>query len=115
MTILEFRAIKLSKSCFNSYIIFNPINMRNIKIVLLSIGMISFIACSSNDDDLTKNANCYDCAANLVIPLPVAYCDNADGTADVTTLGITETVDLQGVPFEDFMTTVKAVTSCSKN
>ena len=115
MIILEFRAIKLSNSCFNSYIIFNPIIMRNIKIVLLSIGMILFIACSSNDDDLTINANCYDCAANLVIPLPVAYCDNADGTADVTTLGITETVDLQGVPFEDFMTTVKAVTSCSNN
>ena len=89
--------------------------MRNIKIVLLSIGMISFIACSSNDDDLTKNANCYDCAANLVIPLPVEYCDNGDGTADVTTLGISETVDLQGVSFEDFMTTIKAVTSCSKN
>jgi hypothetical protein len=89
--------------------------MRNIKIVLLCIGMISFIACSSNDDDLTKNANCYDCSANLTIPFPIDYCDNADGTVDVTTLGITETVDLQGVPFEDFMTTVKAVTSCSKN
>ena len=83
--------------------------MRNIKIALLSIAMISFIACSSNDDDL-KNANCYDCAANLLIPLPVAYCDNGDGTADVTTLGITETVDLQGEAFEDFMTAVKAVT-----
>jgi len=116
MIILEFRAIKLSKSCFNSYIIFNPINMRNIKIVLLSIGMISFIACSSNDDDLTKNANCYDCAANLLtIPFPVDYCDNSDGTVDVTTLGMTETVDLQGVSFEDFMTTIKAVTNCSKN
>ncbi len=88
--------------------------MRNIKIALLSIAMISFIACSSNDDDL-KNANCYDCAANLLIPLPVEYCDNGDGTADVTTLGITETVDLQGEAFEDFMTAVKAVTSCSKN
>ena len=89
--------------------------MRNIKIVLLSIGIISLMACSSNDDDLTKNANCYDCAANLVVPLPVEYCDNGDGTADWTTLGITETVDLQGVSFEDFMTTVKAITSCSKN
>ena len=88
--------------------------MRNIKIALLSIAMISFIACSSNDDDL-KNANCYDCAANLLIPLPVEYCDNGDGTADVTTLGITETVDLQGVSFEDFMSTIKAVTSCTKN
>ena len=88
--------------------------MRNIKIALLSIAMISFIACSSNDDDL-KNANCYDCAANLLIPLPVEYCDNGEGTADVTTLGITETVDLQGEAFEDFMTAVKAVTSCSKN
>ena len=115
MIILEFRAIKLSKSCFNSYIIFNPIIMKNIKILLLSIGMISFMACSTDDDDNLKNANCYDCAANLVVPLPVAYCDNGDGTADVTTLGISETVDLQGVSFEDFMTTVKAVTSCSKN
>jgi hypothetical protein len=88
--------------------------MRNIKIALLSIAMISLIACSSDDDEL-KNANCYDCAANLLIPLPVAYCDNGDGTADVTTLGITETVDLQGEAFEDFMTAVKAVTSCSKN
>jgi len=90
--------------------------MKNIKIALLSIAMISFLACSSNDDDLKNaNANCYDCNANLTIPLPVEYCDNADGTVDMTTLGITETVDLQGVAFEDFMTTIKAVTSCSKN
>jgi len=88
--------------------------MRNIKIALLSIAMISFIACSSNDDEL-KNANCYDCAANLLIPLPVEYCDNGDGTVDVTTLGISETVDLQGEAFEDFMTAIKTVTSCSKN
>ena len=117
MIILEFRAIKLSNSCFNSYIIFNPIIMRNIKIVLLSIGMISFMACSSDDDELTKNANCYDCAASLTPLLPpIAYCDNADGTVDVTTLGgISETVDLQGVSFEDFMTTIKAVTTCSNN
>ena len=88
--------------------------MRNIKIALLGIGMISFLACSTNDDEL-KNINCYDCNANLTIPLPVEYCDNSDGTIDVTTLGRTETVDLQGVSFEDFMNTIKAVTSCSKN
>ena len=112
MTILEFRAIKLSKSCFNSYIIFNPINMKNIKIVLLSIGMISFIACSSDDDNL-KKSNCYDCGPSITIPLPVEYCDNADGTIDVTTLGKTETIDLQGVSFADFMTGIKMVTSCN--
>jgi len=89
--------------------------MRNIKIALLSIAMISFIACSSNDDDALKNANCYDCDANLLIPFAIEYCDNGDGTADVTTLGITETVDLQGEAFDDFMTAIKAVTSCSKN
>ena len=88
--------------------------MRNIKILLLSIGMISFMACSSDDDNL-KNANCYDCAASLTPLLPpIAYCDNADGTVDVTTLGgISETVDLQGVSFEDFMTGIKMVTSCN--
>jgi hypothetical protein len=88
--------------------------MRNIKIAFLGIAMISFFACSSDDDDL-KSLNCYDCNANLTIPLPVEYCDNVDGTIDVTTLRITETVDLQGVSFEDFMATIKAVTSCSKN
>ncbi|MDX5585432.1 MAG: hypothetical protein QNK20_11015 [Aureibaculum sp.] len=89
--------------------------MRNIKIALLCIAMISFIACSSDDDEL-KNANCYDCAANIVALVPaIDYCDNADGTVDVTSLGITKTVDLQGVSFEEFMTAVKAVTSCSKN
>jgi len=87
--------------------------MKKIKIVLLSIGMISFIACSSDDDNL-KNANCYDCRANLTVSLPIKYCDNADGTIDVTTLGITETVDLQGVDFEEFMAGVKALTSCDK-
>ena len=116
MIILEFRAIKLSKSCFNSYIIFNPINMRNIKIVLLSIGMISFMACSSDDDDLTKNANCYDCAANIAIPVPIEYCDNGDGTVDVTTLGIKVTEDLpSGVSFEEFIAGVKVLTNCTKN
>jgi len=89
--------------------------MRKLKIVFLSLSMISLMACSSNDDDLTKTANCYDCAANLVIPLPVQYCDNADGTVEVTTLGKTETIDLQGVSYEDFMITIKAVTSCTKN
>ena len=88
--------------------------MKKIKIVLLSIGMISFIACSP-DGDILKNANCYDCKANITVPLPVVYCNNADGTIDVTSLGITETVDLQGVSFEEFMAGVKALTNCSKN
>ncbi len=89
--------------------------MRNIKIALLSIAMISFIACSSDDDEL-KNANCYDCAANIVALVPaIDYCDNADGTVDVTSLGITKTVDLQGVSFEEFMAGVKVLTNCTKN
>ena len=92
--------------------------MRKIRIVLLSVGMISFMACSSDDDDLTKNANCYDCAANIVALLPpIAYCDNADGTVDVTTLGgITVTEDLpSGVSFEEFIAGVKVLTNCTKN
>ena len=88
--------------------------MKNIKIIIICLGMISFLACSS-EDDIEKSSSCYDCNANLVVPLPVQYCDNEDGTADVTTLGITETVDLQGVSFEDFIVGIKAVTSCSKN
>ena len=88
--------------------------MRKIRIVLLSIGMISFIACSS-DDDALKNANCYDCAASITLPLPVEYCDNGDGTIDVTTLGKTETIDLPAASFEEFMTGIKVISSCTKN
>ena len=60
------------------------------------------MACLSNVDDLPKTINCYDCAANLAIPLIVQQCDYADGTVEVTTLGETETIDLQGVSYEDF-------------
>lgn len=75
--------------------------------------MTSFISCSTNDD----REDCYNCDANLVLGVPVAiqYCDNGDGTMDVTTNGLTKEIDLQGQSFEDFMAVTQLVTNCSKN
>lgn len=36
--------------------------------------------------------------------MPPAYCDNGDGSADVTIAGATTALDLMGITFDDYIT-----------
>ena len=85
--------------------------MKYIKIILVGLLMISFISCATNDD----REDCYNCDANLAVPVAIQYCDNGNGTMDVTTNGLTKEVDLLGQSFEDFIAGAQLVTNCSKN
>jgi len=46
----------MAKGIYNLMI--KPKIMKSIKIIIISLGMISFLACSS-EDDIEKNNSCY--------------------------------------------------------
>ena len=88
--------------------------MKNFKIVLFSLGIILFVSCSS-DDDSAEESKCYDCSLELLGQfIDSEYCDNGDGTIDVTTQGVTETVDLEGTTFDSFISQVEIISSCTE-
>lgn len=77
--------------------------MKNIKMAILAIGLLGFAACSSDDDGDVVD-NCITCTFTVVVEdLVTEYCDNGDGTVTATTLGVEETVDLEGVSFDQFI------------
>ena len=83
------------------------------KKILLSIVFFSLvmISCSSDEDP----SNCYQCDVNLSgEPANTVICDNDDGTVDVTSEGLTKTIDLEGVSFEDFITAAQLLGTCSR-
>jgi len=88
--------------------------MKKFKIVLFSLGIILFTACSS-DDSNNEESKCYDCSLELLgQAIDSEYCDNGDGTLDVTTQGVTETVDLEGTTFDSFISQVEIISACTK-
>jgi hypothetical protein len=85
--------------------------MKNFKlsIVLFSLFLLS---CSSDDD----SSNCYQCNVNLSGQLSstnILYCDNGDGTMEVTVDGRTKTISLEGVTFENFIIEARLIGSCT--
>lgn len=78
--------------------------MKNIKMAILAIGLLGFAACSSDDDEGDAIDNCITCTFTVVVEdLVTEYCDNGDGTVTATTLGQSETVDLEGANFDQFI------------
>ena len=91
--------------------------MKNIRILLLSFFTIAFLSCSSSDSaDENNNAlACYDCTVNLQgLVEPTEYCDNGDGTYDVTSSGVTKTLSLEGLSFASFIVLVEQAGSCTR-
>ena len=86
--------------------------MKKFKIILFSLGIILYAACS---DDDSKESSCYDCSLELLgTVIDSEYCDNGDGTIDVTTQGETQTVDLEGTTFESFISQVETISACTR-
>lgn len=65
------------------------------------IAALGFTSCSSDDDNNDGGTDtCETCSFDLLgTVVSSEYCDNGDGTMDVTTEGTTETVDLEGQSF----------------
>lgn len=92
--------------------------MKNIRILLISIVSITFLSCSSSDsgNDDSNALACYDCTVNLQgLVEPTEYCDNGDGTYDVTSSGgVTKTISLEGLSFDSFIVLVRQEGTCTR-
>jgi len=82
--------------------------MKKIKIVLLSLGMISFIACSSSDDSKDEDKTCVTCAAyehqGQAIPA-VEVCKGENGNAFVLNIDTT-------IEYNAYLTLQSTLTTC---
>ena len=68
------------------------------------VALVSVTACNS-DDDSEPEMTCRTCTIDLLgTPLTSEYCDNGDGTIEVTFEGQTETTDQEGVTLAQFIT-----------
>ncbi len=75
--------------------------------------MVTIVACSSDDN---KGLACYDCSLELLgTVIESEYCDNGDGTIEVTINGETETVDLEGTSYDDFISQVQTISTCTRS
>lgn len=77
--------------------------MKRIKIAILAIGVLGFTACGNDDNDEIID-NCETCSLMVMDQEVVSeYCDNGDGTVTITTAGVEQTEDLEGVTFDQFI------------
>lgn len=68
-------------------------------------GTVAFTSCSKDDDDKNSCATCE--LKVLDSSVTSKYCDNGDGTMTVTTDGQENTVELDGVSFDTFISQFK--------
>ncbi|MGB5386856.1 MAG: hypothetical protein WBN20_08740 [Eudoraea sp.] len=77
--------------------------MKRIKIAILAIGVLGFTACGNDDNDEIIDS-CETCSLMIMDQEVVSeYCDNGDGTVTITTAGVEQTEDLEGVTFDQFI------------
>ncbi len=83
--------------------------MKKFMLVLAVVSAISITACSSDDDDNSESANdCETCNLEFLgESVTSEFCDNGDGTMTVTSSGVSETEDLDGATFEQFIAAYK--------
>jgi len=70
------------------------------------VAAISFASCSSDDDggDGGDENECQTCTIEAGgFEISSEYCDNGDGTMTVTTEGVEQTVDLDGISYSAFI------------
>ena len=80
--------------------------------LFLALGSsIVFTSCNKDDDD--KASSCSTCDLDVLGTVTSSkYCDNGDGTISVTTQGTTQTVELDGVSFDTFISQLDLVADC---
>lgn len=68
------------------------------------VALVSFTACNGDDDNDEPEMNCRTCGLDFEgTVINTEYCDNGDGTITFTTQGQSQTEDLNGVTFEEFI------------
>ena len=81
--------------------------MKKFMLMLAVVSAISITACSSDDDGgagTQGNSDYETCNLELLgESLTSEFCDNGDGTITVTSSGVTQIEDLDGVTFEQFI------------
>lgn len=83
--------------------------MKKIILSIAILASVSFVSCSSDDDDdVTQNA-CETCdlGVQVGIPLVTEICDNGDGTITSTVFGEATTESLDGLTFEAYIAALK--------
>ena len=91
--------------------------MKKPRILILCIVCIMVLSCSSSDsgNDNSNVLACYDCTVNLEgNEEPTEYCDNGDGTYDVTSGEVTKTQSLDGLSFASFIVLVQQEGTCTR-
>ena len=77
--------------------------MKKVLFSALILGLVFTTSCNK-DDDGGKKKDCETCELDLMgTSLVSKFCDNGDGTMSVTVDGQTETTDLEGLTFEQFI------------
>lgn len=88
--------------------------MKKIILTAAVLGMLTFTGCGSDDDSGEDAQVCEICTIDLLgTSVVTEYCDNEDGTVTATVDGVEEIVDLMGVSFSQFISTVEFLGECN--
>ena len=88
--------------------------MKKIILTAAVVGMLTFTACGSDDDSGEDAQVCETCTIDFLgITTVTEYCDNEDGTVTATVDGVEEIVDLMGISFSQFITSVELLGTCN--
>ena len=83
--------------------------MKKLVLSAAILGLIFTTSCSKDDDGGGK-----ECVTCNMSGLPsVEYCDNGNGTMNMTVSGQTETIDLEGTSFNDYISTMRQMGMCN--
>lgn len=76
------------------------------------MGLLFTASCNKDDDGGGKN--CETCKISMSgSTISTEYCDNGNGTMQMTVNGQTETVDLEGMSFDEYIKALRASGMCN--
>ncbi len=85
--------------------------MKKLILSIAMVGTLAFAACSIEDavedavDQLQGELSCETCELSSI---STQYCDNGDGTIEVTVSGVSTDIDLNGTSFDDYIAVLEA-------
>ena len=82
--------------------------MKKLVLSAAIFGLIFATSCSKDDDGGGK-----ECVTCNTSGITVEYCDNGDGTMDMTVGGQTETTELAGTSFNDYINALRQMGMCN--
>lgn len=82
--------------------------MKKLLLSAAILGLVITTSCSKDDDGAAR-----ECVTCNMSGLTAEYCDNGDGTMDMTVGGQTETMDLDGTNFNDYINALRQMGMCN--